>query len=468
MRKQANKLKLVIIMAISFALVTGCKGRGEGGEETITNTPPQPTVTEEVTNTPNPTITEEATNTPSPTITEGVTNTPNPTITGEAPNTPKPTEKPEITTSEYKHSNSVIKEGDFLFYKEGNLMEGYIIAKNLKTSKEIKLSPFNSLSFSPNDLFYKDNDIYFNEKGTIYRVNIEGNQEREQIAKGNMVLLGFYKDLLFYYNTKNKEITQIDSDNKEESRKVIAKLGKGNYREMVITEGGIYYINQGDNYLADGNPIDYLYYLNLDSQKSELLLEGYDIYDMKVSDGEVFFAAIGEERETFTIYKGNKNKLTNLVTLHKEEFGEELRSFGDSNGMRLLTVGGGKVYYGLDDFNNINVDVYSLNTDGKEHQHMFNIYELKDISRAAYFSRFRYDSGYLIMHFDCDEAPHETFIFNTKDGSYKKLEPGYYSSITLDIEGDSIYFAKSKDFDHYQEYLDQYEFQSMKLSEFLK
>lgn len=482
-------LAVSLLLAISILLFTGCSKKGKpDGEDIISPTPPPitgeltPNPTEEVTPTESPTI--EVTQTPTPTQepTQTPIPTPEPTQTPDTSITPTktPTQKPDetdddfglpkTTTNRYKESNSVIREGDYLFYKEGNLLESYIMARNLKTSKVKKLAPFNSVTFSPNTLFYKDGYIYFNERGTIYRVDTNGQKDREEIIKGDTILLGFKGEHLFYYNKKNKEITSIDSDGKANSRKVLAKFGgSGYYKEIAMNKDGIYYIEMGDNFLADANPMDTIYYLNIDTGKSEALLESYDIYDLKVEENNVYFAEIPEEKDRFTIYKGSKNNLTELVELYKEDFDEkEFASFGNQNAMTLLTVGGGIVYYGLDDFNNKNVDVYSVHTDGSNHGHMFNIYTLKDINREAYFSRFQYDEGYLIMHFDCDEAPHETFVLDISSLAYKKLDPGHYSNRTIDIEGDSIYYAKNPEFDHYNEMIENYEFKHMKLKEFLK
>lgn len=325
---------------------------------------------------------------------------------------------------------------------------------NTKTNKEVKLTN----GVMPGNLFYKDGYIYFNEKGKIICVKFDGSEKRVKVVNGKTQLLGLGGNNIYYFDKKSKEILAIDVSGKEESKKSLAKLTRANYVEIMMTKSGIYYID----------PSKTINYIDLDSGKNEKLLTGKEVYDLRRDGNDVFFAVYNSKGDKFNIYKANGNKLSSLVELEESDFSHmDEFDFGSKHTIKLLAAGGGVVYYGTDDYQNENVDLYSVNSDGSNHQHMFSIFDLKDIYQGAYFHTFRYDSGYLIMLFDCDEAPHETFVYNVKSKAYTKLKPGHYSNESIDIEGDKVYYAMSDKFDQYKDDFFQHTYRVMDLKKFL-
>ncbi len=473
-RIKIYKNRTLIISTILLSLLTSCsrEDNNDNGNTDVTKVPsitqgieatPSITPDDNITVTITPTI--EPTLVVTPTPSEEVTKTPSPTSPIEITNTP--TSEPIVSTNKVKKSNTVIGANNSIYYKAGKLVEASIVTFNKESTEKKKLTQIESLKFSPDDFYLKDNYIYYTEDGSIYRVSIN-RASPELILNGDVNILGFRGEYIFYYNRKNREIIRINQDGKENSRKIIADLNNTNHIDMVMTNKAIYYVDQRDNFLAEQDPTDSLYYVDLDTGKSEEIYTSYDIYDMKVNENEVYFATISDEEDVFTIKKANKNSISDIITIDKSALlNEGLQLFSMST-LRLLEVGNNKIYYCIDYNDGTRNHLYTINTSGNDNSLFINIYDLADISSWAYFGSVRLDSGYLILYFDCDEEPHEIFIMNLKDRSYKKLDPGYYSYNTIDIEGDKIYYAKSSSFDHYQELLDQYEYGSMKLTEFFK
>lgn len=477
--KGSNGLKyyktyILITTTFFISLLTSCRrdDNNEAGNNDITKVPsitqgieltPSPTPVDNITVTVTPTV--EPTMDPSPTPSVEATMTPSPTPSVAITNTP--TSKPIVSSNKVKKSNTVIADNNYILYKTGNLVEATIIAMDKEDSKKKELTAIESFTYTPEDFYLKDNYVYYTEDGSIYRVKINGDSP-ELILYGDVTILGFRGEYIFYYSIKSKEIIRIDEDGKENSRKIIADLSNTNHVDIVMTNKAIYYVDHGDNFLGESDPTDILYYVDLDTGKNEEIYRSYDIYDLKVNDNEVFFASISDEEDAFTISKANKNSISDVITIDKTELLNDGIQLFNSHTLRLLEVGNNVIYYSIDYNDNLKNHLYKVNTSGSDNSLFINIFDLENISPAAYFGSARLDSGYLILFFDCDEDPHEIFIMSLKDKSYKKLEPGYYNYNTIDIEGDTIYYAKSSEFDQYQEMLDQYKYKNMKLSKFFK
>ena len=95
-----------------------------------------------------------------------------------------------------------------------------------------------------------------------------------------------------------------------------------------------------------------------------------------------------------------------------------------------------------------------------------NLHDIEGINSNASFGTARIDEGYLVLGFNCDEEPWETYLVNMQNMTVKKLETGYYNHTSIDIEGSYVYYSKYPQYDAYGD--GDSEYKKMQLSKFLK
>lgn len=386
---------------------------------------------------------------------------------------PTPTNKP-VSSSELApisdlppskkvhHSTTAFAYSKYLFYKTGKLTNTMIIAENLETSEVTEITTIEDTYFNSSEFYLKDSDIYYHGDGNIYRVGVDG-KNKTRLYKGKATILGFHEDDLFALDRVTREIIRIG---KTGEKKSLVKMDSIDSLEAVMVRDGIYFINKQTNNIVDGNdPLDRLYYISLDGKDKREVYSALDIFDLKMLEDEVFFLAISDAPETMEIIKAKGSKATTIYNSSKDELEALGFNWIYSNFFTLLGVNKTHVYYGLDFNNGKEMNIYSVETSGKNHGLYRNAYDIKGMYPGAYFRRGNVDNGYLNIVFDCDEAPVEVYLINLKDDSTIKFEGGYYLSGSIDVEGDFVYYLKSSDYDHYAESPELYQYERSMLTE---
>lgn len=454
------------------------------GKESVEDTVNQPSDSPDIKQDADTTHEPEPTNEPDISEadpTEAPANTPKPAPTGK----PSPTEKPEPTVAptpagkpspteipvsmtdftpskEVLHSTTALTQGDYLFYKTGKLTNTVIAAKNLNTSQVFEITTIEDTYFNSTEFFLKESDIYYHAEGDIYRVGVDGTN-KERLFKGTATMLGFYEDDLYAVDSKAREIIRINQAGEKTS---FAKLNSKDPLEAVMVRDGFYYISKStNNTLKDNDPIDRLYYIDFEGKNKTEIYADLDIFHLKRQEDEVFVLTLSDIPEEMKLIKVKDREATILHSNSREELEAQGCRWLDMSLFTLLAVNDKKVYYGINFNNGETLNIYSVETDGKNHGLFLNAYDIEGMNPSAYFRRGDMDGDYLKIVFDCDEDPVEVYLIDLQDKSTMKFEGGYYLSATIDVEGDYVYYLKSKEYDHYSEKPEEYEYGQSKLSE---
>jgi hypothetical protein len=409
-----------------------------------------------------PTATKEPETTVEPTPTKEPETTTVPTPTMEPAPTSEPTSNSNFNPSEeVVHSTTAFIQGNYLFYKTGKLTKTVIASKDLKTSKVTELATIEDSYFSSSEFYLKGSNIYYHAEGDLYRIGVDG-KNNNRLYKGTATILGFHDDDIFALDRKTREIIRI---NKKGEKKSLVKLKSIDTLEVVMLQDGLYYISKSSNNTLEGNdPIDRLYYIDFDGTNKTEIYEGLDIFDLKLNENELFFLAISKESKAMMLNKVKKHKVTTIHSTSKEELEAQGCNWFEANTFTLLAANATHVYYGVDFNNGMEMNVYSVGTDGEEHGLYLNAFDIEGMNGSAYFMRGDMDGGYLKILFDCDEDPVEIYLIDLKDKSTIKFEGGYYISGSIDVEGEYVYYCNSTQYDRYGEMPEAYEYSRSKIT----
>jgi hypothetical protein len=346
-----------------------------------------------------------------------------------------------VSSNEVAHSITAFTQGDYLFYKSGNLTKTVIASKNFKTSKITKIAVISQNLQSSDEFYLKGSSIYYHEKGNIYRVGIDG-KNKCRLWKGKAIILGFHEDDLFALDKKANEIIKIDSNGNKIS---LAKLHSVDSKDVILQQDGFYYIVTSSDNTSNGNdPTDRLYYIDFDGQNKTELYSAQDIFDLKSNDKELFFMAISENPNKVEINKIENHKAATIYSTSQQELKDQGCGWFDQFTFTLLAVSTSRVYYGVNFNNAKDMNIYSVGINGEEQNLFLNAYTIKGIYGSAYFRKGNMEDGYLKVVFDCDEAPLEIYLINLQDKSAIKFEGSNYMADSIDLESGYVYYCKAE------------------------
>ncbi len=431
-------------------------------DQSTVSTTVMPTPAEESVITTEPTPTKKPESTAEPSLTKNPESTAKPTPAEQPAKVTEPASNSDfVSTKEAVHGTTALTHGNYLFYKTGKLTKTVIAAKNLNTSKVTELATIEDANINNGDFYLKGDNIYYHTEGDIYRVGVNG-KNKTRLFKGTATILGFYNDDVIALDRKARELIRI---NKEGVKKTITKIKSIDTLEAVMVQDGLYYISKSsNNTLNENDPNDRLYYIDFDGKNKKEVYKDLDIYDMKTSENELFFLAISDEPKVMKLNKVKNREVTTIQSLSKEELEALGCNWFEANTFTLLAATASHVYYGIDFNNGEDMNIYSVGTDGDNNGLYLNAFDIKEINRSAYFMRGDIDEGYLKIVFDCDEDPVEIYLIDLSDKSTIKFEGGYYSSGSIDVEGEYVYYCKSSQLDRYGEHPEAYEYDRIEIS----
>ncbi|HHT96657.1 MAG TPA: hypothetical protein GXZ90_02025 [Clostridiales bacterium] len=458
-QKYIRKNRLVLICLLIFVSIATMACNKSNNQETGKDN------NIEDINVPDPTTTEPTpTRTPEPIAEPTIEPTIEPTPTKD------PTSQSEtssindfIPSEKVFYSTTAFTQGNYFFYKTGKLAETKIVLKNLKTSEITEITTIEDSYFNSSKFYLNGSHIFYHAKGDIYRVAIDG-KNKTRLFKGTATILGLHEDNLYALDRKNKEIIRIDKNGQKKS---LVKINSIDSVEVIMVKNGFYFINKSSNNTSNGNdPIDRLYYVDLDGKNKIEIYKELDIYNMISSGNDIFFLTFSDESETTKLNKVKDHKAKTIHSFTKEELKTLGCNWLGMETITLLAVNSTNLYYGINFNDGKEMNIYSMGVDGNEPLLYRNAYDIEGMNPAAYFRSGNIDNGYLKIVFDCDEDPVEVFLINLKDDSVIKFKGGYYLPETIDVEGDYVYYLKSSDYDRYGESPETYKYGRSKISEF--
>lgn len=360
-----------------------------------------------------------------------------------------------IPSNQVIHSTTAFTHKNNLFYKTGKLTKTTLAVMDQRNSEVKELVTLEDSSFNNGDFYLYGNHIYYHENGDIYRIGLEG-KNKTRLYKGTATILGIHREDIIALDRKARELIRISPKG---DKKSLTKLNSIDSLEAVMVRDGIYYISKSSNNTLDGNdPMDRLYYIDLEGMKKTELAFGWDIYDLKVYEEEVYFLSITKEPEAMKVNRIMEGAVIELHSLLRKELQELGGDWFEANTFTLLGVNATDLFYGIDFNNGEAMNIYHVGVSGENHALYLNALDLEGINQAAYFTRGEIDGDYLKIIFDCDEAPVEIFLINLKDQSSIKLRGDYYIPSSIDVEGEYVYYCKSEEADRYGEMRESYEY----------
>jgi len=384
-----------------------------------------------------------------------------------------PTQIPTIVpTQEAKddiaHSNTVLKEGSFLYYKEGSYKRGdwtstcKLVAENTETGVKKVLT-----SFAAEEFYLQEGSIYYTDHSDIYRINTDGSH-KTKLYDGNAAnasIIRITGDYLYFYFSMEGQIFRININGYSRNRKLLAQ----NAAEVTLLGDRIYYTVKGINDIADLDSTDRLFSMALDGSDKKEIYESYDLYDLTSNESGIYFIDLPtkDTSEAYLCKLDSSAVTTKLCTLKQEELSKKGAVSFNSHTLQLHCATDTTLYYSVAYRAVPNTELYSIGSNGDNHMLLLNIKDLSDLSPNAYLSTVRIDENHLILTIDCDDDAPQTYLLELSNSHASKLDTTIYLGSSLDILGDEVFVAKAQEPISYGLYGD-FIYQRQKLSEFVR
>lgn len=364
------------------------------------------------------------------------------------------------------HSNTVIKDGSFLYYKDGTYTHGdhnstcQLVVEDTNSGDKKVLT-----TFAAEEFYLYGDYLYYADRSDIYRIGTDG-RGKTRIYNGNAAdasILGISGQYLYFYFSMEGQVFRVNI--KGSQRKLLAQ----NAAEVKLLGERIYYTVKGINDMTDLDSTDRLFSMATDGTDKKELHTSYDLYDLVSNADGVYFIDL-PEKESSQAYLSKLDSVgavTRLCTVSQKELSKKGAITLDSHTLRLYFATNRTLYYSIAYQAAPNTELYSIDCNGDNHMLLLNIHDLKDINETGYLSKVRFDENHLLMTIDCDDTASQTYLVALSNSHASKAESDAYLNTSLDILGDEVFAAKRSTPSSSGSYGD-YTYQRFLLSDFLK
>ncbi len=389
-----------------------------------------------------PTIGAEAETTYAPLPTKEVAATLPPSKAPTSTSTQSPTVLPvQEAYDPVPHSNTVIKDGSFLYYKDGVYTHGdhnstcQLIAENTVNGDKKVLT-----SFAAEEFYLYDGYLYYADRSDIYRIGTDG-RNKIRLYNGNAAdasILGISGDYLYFYFPMEGQVFRVSV--KGNQRKLLAQ----NVAEAKLFGARIYYTVKGINDMADLDSTDRLFSMAMDGTGKKELHASYDLYDLVSNADGIYFIDLPQENaaEAYLCKLDSTDAVSRLCTVSHKELGKKGSVALNSHTLRLYFATNRTLYYSVAYLAVPNTELYSIDCNGDNHMLLLNINDLKGINGTGYLSKVRFDENHLLMTIDCDDTVSQVYLVALSNSHISSLDSKLYLNSSLDILGDEMFAAK--------------------------
>lgn len=364
------------------------------------------------------------------------------------------------------HSNTVIKDGSFLYYKDGTYTHGdhnstcQLVAENTDLGDKKVLTSFAA------DEFYLYNDyLYYADRSDIYRIGTDG-RGKTRLYNGNAAdasIIGISGEYLYFYFSMEGQVFRVNV--KGYQKKLLAQ----NVSEVKLLGDHIYYIVKGINDITDIDSTDRLFSMATDGTNKKELHASYDLYDLVSNADGIYFIDLPEKEssEAYLNKLDSAGTVTRLCTVSQKELSKKGAVTLNSHTLRLHFATNRTLYYSIAYQAVPNTELYSIDCNGDNHMLLLNIHDLKDINETGYLSKVRFDENHLLMTIDCDDTASQVYLVALSNSHASKAVSDALLNSSLDILEDEVFAAKRSTPSSSGSYGD-YTYQRFPLSDFLK